>query len=103
MCTTTNPPGLDGIDTALGCVPKDASAFVTWFLSRAVGIGGGIALIFIIYGGFMVITSKGDPERVQKGKEMLTSAVAGLLFIVFSLFLLNLIGSRILDLPGFFE
>ena len=90
------------VDTALGCVPTDASAFVTWFLGWAAGIGGGIALLFIIYGGFLVITSKGDPQKVQAGKSMLTSAISGLLFIIFSLFILKLIGVKILDIPDFF-
>lgn len=37
-----------------------------------------IAVLFIIFGGFTVLTSAGDPTKATKGKSMLTYAVIGL-------------------------
>lgn len=89
-------------ETALGCIPTgDINEFAAWFLRWAIGIGGGIAFLLIIFGGFQIITSAGNPERIKAGKEQLTSAIFGLLFLVFSVFLLRLIGVDILRLPGF--
>ncbi len=90
----------NSIDTALGCVPTDFNAFVVWFLQRAIGISGGIAFLLMIFGGFKILTSAGDPKGVQAAGEMITSAITGLLFIIFSVFLLELIGVKILGIPG---
>ena len=65
------------------------------------GIGGLIAFILIIIGGLQIILSAGNPDRVKAGKEMITSAIAGLLLIIFAVFILRLIGYDILKIPGF--
>ncbi|MGB9706505.1 MAG: hypothetical protein ACPLXP_00310 [Microgenomates group bacterium] len=91
-----------GIQTALGCIPtKNTTQFVGWLLGAAVGIGGGIAFLLIIFGAVKILTSSGNPESVKAGQELITSALMGLLFIIFSLFLLQLIGVKILQIPGF--
>ena len=38
---------------------------------------GYLAVGFIIYGGYLYITSQGDPSRIMKGKKTLTSAIIG--------------------------
>lgn len=92
----------EGIETALGCIPtKNTTGFIAWILKFAIGIGGGIAFILMLIGVFQIITSSGDPERLKAGKELITSALIGLLMIIFSLFLLQLIGVQILQIPGF--
>ena len=95
-------PAGEGIQTALGCIPtKDTAQFVGWLLGSAIKIAGGIAFLLIIFGAIKVLTSSGNPEAVKAGQEMITSALMGLLFIIFSLFLLELIGVKILQIPGF--
>lgn len=97
-CLTNN---LVGIDTAIGCIPvEDTTAFVTFLLRWAVGIGGGIAFILLVVSGFMIMTGSGNPEKVQAGKELTTSAIMGLIMIIFSVFILKVIGVDILKLPG---
>lgn len=88
--------------TAIGCLPtNDPQEFIGWLLGAAIGIAGGIAFLLMLWGGFQIITSTGDPEKLNKGKEILTSAIIGLIVIIFSLFLLQLIGVKILQIPGF--
>jgi hypothetical protein len=89
-----------GIVTAIGCVPTRPQLFIYWLLNRVISIGGGIAFLIMIWGVFQIMTSSGDPEKLQKGKEIMVSAGAGLLFIIFSTFLLELIGVNILKIPG---
>ncbi len=113
-CSTVTPPssggtatsGCDncseGICTAIGCIDvSSAEGFVSSLLKLAVGIGGGIAFLLIIFGVFQILTSTGNPEKIQAGQQLITSAIAGLLLIIFSLFLLELIGVKILKIPGF--
>ena len=85
---------------------KDAATLllaenVNNILKYAMGIGGATAFILIIAGAFQIILSAGSPDRVKAGKEMITSAIAGLLLIIFSVFILRLIGYDILQIPGF--
>jgi hypothetical protein len=94
--------GKQGIETAIGCVPfEDANAFVGFLLRWGIGIGGGIAFLLILVAGFLIMTSTGDPKKVQAGKELLTAAITGLLLLIFSVFILEFIGVDILGIPGF--
>jgi len=98
----TCPSGLgEGMVTALGCIPTKPDKFVIWFLQKAIGLGGGIAFLLIIWGAFTIITSAGNPEKLNNGKEIIVSAVSGLLMIIFSVVLLKIIGVDILGIPGF--
>ena len=93
---------LGEVNTALGCIPiGDPQAFVAWLLGWAIGIAGGIAFLLMIVASFQIITATGNPEKLQAGKELLGSALTGLLFIIFSIYLLRLIGVSILQIPGF--
>jgi hypothetical protein len=62
---------------------------------------GGIAVILIILSGYRLMISQGNPENIKNAKEQLTAAIIGLLFIIFSLVILQVIGVNILGLPGF--
>jgi len=90
-----------GAWTAIGCIKTDPKIFIGQLLAFGIGIAGGIAFLMILYGGFQIITSSGDPEKLNAGKELIVAAVTGLLFIIFSLFILRLVGVNILGLPGF--
>lgn len=90
-----------GIWTGLGCIKVDISGFTSSFFTIGLSLAGGIALLFLIYGGFLILTSGGNPETIQQGKEILTSAIAGLLLIIFSVFILRLVAVDILKIPGF--
>ena len=93
--------GQNAIDTALGCIPTDPRDFTVWFLVRALGIAGGVATLLIISAGITLTIASGNPGQIQKAKTTLMAAIAGLLLIAFSLFILNLIGVSILNIPGF--
>lgn len=89
-----------GIETALGCFPTQPKAIVQWILKYAIIIGGGIAFLLMLYGAFQIIISAGDPEKLKEGQQILGSAIGGLLFVIFAIFLLRLIGFTILRIPG---
>ena len=48
-----------------------------------------------------IMTAGGNAEQLQKGKELFTSAIIGLLFLIFSVSLLRMIAGDIINLPGF--
>ncbi len=91
------------IPTALGTIETKPTEFLTQILQFLFGISGGIAFLLMIFGSFQVILSSGNPDKVKGGQEIITSAVMGLLFIVFSVFILNFIGVEILAIPKIFD
>lgn len=94
--------GTGSINTAIGCIPvSDTNSFMAFILRWALGIGGGIAFLLIVYASFMIMTSQGAPDRLKAGQELLTSAISGLIMLIFSVFILKFIGIDILGLDQF--
>lgn len=91
----------NGVDTAIGCIPTQPRELVFAILKLAAGVGGGIAFLLMLLGAFQMITSAGNPETLKMGQERFTSAVIGLLFVIFSVLLMQIIGFDILKIPGF--
>lgn len=89
------------LSTALGCLPYTREAFVSALLSFIIGVAGGIALIIMLIATFQIMTAGGNPEQLQKGKELFTGAIIGLLFLIFSVSLLRIFAGSIIKLPGF--
>ena len=84
------------LKTALGCLPFDSqNSLVSFIFKAVVGIAGGISLLLIINATVIIMTSKGDPKRLQGGKEVLNSAIAGLMLIIFGVFILRFLGSTL--------
>lgn len=90
-----------GIWTAIGCIPATQSGLFEKIFTLGLSIAGGIAFLLILFGGFQILASAGNPEQLNAGRELVSSAVAGLLLIIFSVFLLRLVGYDILRIPGF--
>lgn len=92
----------DQLNTAIGCIDiTNSTGLIGFILKWAIGIGGGVAFLLILYSSFMIMTSQGVPERLKAGQELLTSAIMGLILLIFSVFLLRLVGVNILNIPGF--
>ena len=92
----------DGVWTVLGCFYSDFSRTLNErIFGLVVSIAGIIALGCIIYAAFLMQTSAGNPERTGKAQELMTACITGLIVIIFSIFILRVIGVDILRLPGF--
>ena len=94
--------GKQGLNTAVGCIPfgdnTTSEALIGFILRWAIGVGGGIAFLLILYAGFQIMTSSGDPNKLKAGQELLTAAISGLIMLIFSTFILRVIGVDILKL-----
>jgi len=90
----------DGVFTPFGCIKTNQTEAVSGILKVAVSLGGGIALLLMLYGVFTISISAGEPNKVTLGKDIIVSAISGLIFMLFSVIILNFIGIKILALPG---
>ena len=89
------------VATELGCLPNNPIGFVEKFYGIGLSLIGMVGFLFLIYGGYNVMTSAGNPEKLQKGKEYIFYAIAGLLLSVFGFVFIELIAGGILKIPGF--
>jgi len=53
------------------------------------GFVGLIAVIMMIYGGFILLTSQGEEEKTKKAKSTILFAVIGIVIILFSFAIVN--------------
>lgn len=60
-------------------------------------IAGLLCLVFIIIGGYMWITSAGDPAKIKQAQGTLTWAVIGLVFVLLSYTILTVIQNFVLS------
>ncbi len=86
--------------TAIGPIKVSPAEFVKSIFGILLSLAGGVALVLIIISGYRLMTSQGNPEKIQQAREQLTSAIVGLLFIIFSVTILQVIGVDILHIPG---
>ncbi len=87
--------------TAIGPISTDPKEFIAKLMQILLGLSGGILLLFLVINGYKLMASQGDPEKVKEARESIGSAIVGLLFIIFSIFILSLITVDILKIPGF--
>jgi len=94
-----------GMWTSVGCISIENAGtdIIKFLISLGIGIAGGIALLSFLYAAFLLSVSQGEPQKVSKAKEIMTAAIVGLLFIIFSVTILQFIGADILKIPGFGE
>ncbi|MBI2335026.1 hypothetical protein HYU96_04480 [Candidatus Daviesbacteria bacterium] len=67
-------PAKPAIKTAIGCIHTNPADLVQDVLKFGLGIGGGLAFLMMLLGAFQMLTSAGNPETLQAGRERLTSA-----------------------------
>lgn len=92
---------LNEISTDFGCFPNDPIGFVQKFYAIGLGFVGAVALLALIWGGYSIMTSRGDPHRVNIGKSYIYYAIAGLLLAIFGYVFIKTVLVDVLHVPGF--
>lgn len=89
------------IATDFGCFPNDPVGFAQKFYGIGLAFIGGLSLLVLMYGGYAIMTSKGDPRRVNIGKSYIVYAIGGLLLAIFGYVFIEVVLVDILRVPGF--
>ena len=89
------------IPTDFGCLPNDPIGFVAKFYGWGLGLIGLVGLMFLIIGGYRILTSRGNPEALQTGKSYITYAIIGIILAIFGFVFIQVVTSDILKIPGF--
>jgi len=82
-------------------VHQDLNQIVAWFYYFIISIAGIAVFIMLIWGGFQWLTSAGSPAKIADAKDRISSAFLGLLIILASYLILQVINPELttLNLP----
>lgn len=94
---TSLPNGKDNTGLKISTTP---SQFIITLFTDLLGIIGGIAILLIISAGYKIMMSSGKPEAIQQAREQLVAAIVGLIFIILSFVIFQLIVVDVLKIPG---
>ncbi len=71
------------------------------YVGKIVKIAAPIAVIscfiLLVYGGYLLSSSSGNPDKIQEAKSIMTNAVIGLLVVLLSVVILLIISNTIGD------
>lgn len=85
----------------------DLNLLIAWFYYFIVSIAGIAAFVMLIWGGIEWMTSAGNPTKIGEAKEKINSAFLGLIIILSSYLILQVINPdlimlRLPVLPGLY-
>jgi hypothetical protein len=71
-----------------------------WLIGLAIAdilitLAGGIAVFFVIIGGYRYITSQFDPEGTKKARDTIINALIGLVIVILSSAIVNFVGNTL--------
>ena len=82
------PPGAPDINTPEG---QSLAGIIAWFYYFIVWIAGLAAFVMIVWGGFQYLTSAGNPAQMADAMDRIKSAVLGLVLVLASVLILQII------------
>lgn len=77
---------------------QNLNQIVAWFYYFIVGIAGFAAFVMMIVGGFQYLTSAGNPAQISDAKDRILKALLGLLIILASWLILQVINPELIIL-----
>lgn len=82
---------LSYVNPSIGLGTADLKATVTNIINWVLGLLGIVAVVMILYGGFVWLTAGGSEEKVGNAKKILGSAVIGLVIVILAWAIVNFV------------
>lgn len=89
------------IEQELNKLSNNPALFASTIYNIGLTFIGAVALIFIIYGGYLILTSGGEPEKIKEGKSYIVYSIIGLLLALAGFIFYQTIAQTVLGIPGF--
>lgn len=92
---------LSGVNDANGlCTPQMGSLSDIWLIVAAIieillRVAALAAVGYMIYGGFVYLTSQGEPDKTTQARKTITSALVGLVIAISSAAIVDFIAGNI--------
>ncbi len=88
-----------GFGSLFGSSRLQSSGSLSQFILEIIRImlffAGIIAVVFVIIGGYMYITSQGNEEQAEKGQKTLTNALIGVVVTILSYVIVNVVANLV--------
>lgn len=68
--------------------------------SLIMGLSGSLALLFFIYGGFMMLISAGESGKIGQAKQIITNSLIGLVLVFVSYAIVGFVLKDVLKVKG---
>lgn len=85
--------GAAGLATGATSLP----ALIGRIIAVGIGLVGVIFLVLMVYGGFLWMTARGDEQKVERSKELITAAVIGLVIVLAAYVITNFVVSNLIS------
>ena len=91
--TTSSTAGLGTVTTTPtpGAGQEQLATIIGTLINGALAISGVIFLVLIIYGGFRWMTAQGAPDEIEKAKEIIRSAIIGIVLLALAFAITNFV------------
>lgn len=70
---------------------ENANSFVQLIIDVSIPLGVTCAFILLVYAGYMMITSQGNPDKLQESREVITNTIIGFVVVILAVTILYLI------------
>lgn len=74
---------------------QDATSFIIRIINILLGLAATVAILFIVLGGFRIITAAGNEKTAGEGKKTVTNALIGLSIIILSFVIVTVVNTTI--------
>ena len=74
--------GVEPVEEEIELGGGDIRVMIARIINVALGLLGIVALLLILYGGFLWMTAGGNSEKLDKAKKIILRAVIGLIIII---------------------
>ncbi|MGB6838996.1 MAG: hypothetical protein WBD86_03710 [Microgenomates group bacterium] len=74
-------------------VGEDIGSIVSELLKYLFPLAGILLLLYLLFGGFSLMTSGGDPKKMQAAKGKLTNALVGFIIVFAAYWIVQIIGT----------
>ena len=79
---------------------RTAGQLITGIVQLLLFFAGSIAVIFLIWGGFNYIMSRGNEEQAEKAKKTIQSSVIGLIVIILAFSIVYIVSNLVTGTTG---
>ena len=100
FASTNNNFGQDFVGNEINLSSKDPRTIASQIINVSLSILGIIAVVIVIYGGFVWMSSEGNEEKISKAKGILKSGVIGLAIILSAWGITSLVFKQLGDATG---
>jgi hypothetical protein len=94
LAASTDTVNLDQLQKSVTPkAPGDLGQLISQFLPYVFYISGFLLLIYLVLGGFQLMTSRGDPKAVSAAQAKITNALIGFVVILLSAGIVVILGT----------